>query len=92
MAGAGLQQVDRAALERLGAEADGAVDEIDVVGAEFLEEFVELDQCLGHDIAVAVIILRVVDIGHGQAAAVEIMDLEHVPEIEGQAQQQLEAR
>ena len=43
-----------------------------MVGAEFLEQFVELDQRLGDDIAVAVIVPGIVDILDGQPSAIEV--------------------
>jgi hypothetical protein len=44
---AGIKQVDGAAADRFRSHADRAVDEADVVGAEFLEQLVEFDQRLG---------------------------------------------
>src|SRR5713101_3234514 len=68
------------------------MNQLHVFVAEFLDQFVELGQCLRHHIGVAVCIFRIVDFLDRQAVLVQIVCLEGIPDRLVHLQQYAEAR
>ena len=74
-----LQQIDRAPLEGSSSHADRAVNQKDVVTAEFLHQLIELHQALGDAIRIVTALFRIVNRLDGELSALQIMRLEAAP-------------
>jgi hypothetical protein len=85
-----LQQIHRAPLERRRAHSDRALDQQNVMLAEFLKLLIEVEHGLGNRVGFIVRIVQIVDLFNRAPAAGQIDRLEAAPNIGNDFQQHAE--
>ena len=67
-------------LQRFGTEADGAMNQLHVFVAKFLEELIEFGECFRDHVSRAMFILLIVDGFDREAVLFQVMLLERIPD------------
>src|SRR5579859_3267458 len=75
-----FEDFDGPAFQGFGVQADAAMDQLHVLEAEFLEEFVEFRQSFGDHVRIAVSVAGVVDFLDRKAMLIKVVFLERIPD------------